>query len=38
MAAIALALHLAGKPKEAPAATLPIIRQTPWKRINPNML
>ena len=34
-AAIAMALHLAQKPTVAPAATLPVIRNTSWKRFNP---
>ena len=34
MAAIAMALYKAQKPTVAPAATLPVIRSTQWKRFN----
>ena len=35
LAAVAMALHMAQKQALAPAATLPVIRSTAWKRFNP---
>ena len=35
LAAVAMALHMAQKQTLAPAATLPVIRSTAWKRFNP---
>lgn len=32
LAAVAMALHMASKPATRPAATLPVIRPTQWKR------
>jgi pyruvate carboxylase subunit B len=38
LAAVAMAMHMAQQPTEAPAATLPVIRSTQWKRFNPYTL